>query len=293
MSLVLNGKQLAAEISAKISQQTDKLPDNPRLAIILVGNNPASEIYVRNKVSYAKNINIDARLIRLPATATKQDILREIHSLNDTSSVNGIIVQAPLPDKSIQDEIFESIDPQKDVDGFTSTNIGKLCNGKQDCLISCTPLGIWKLLTHYDIKLPGKHVVILGRSRIVGRPLSILLSQIFENCDATVTLCNSKTENLSTLTKSADILISAIGRPQFVTLDMIKPGSVIVDVGINRIPDRTKQSGYRICGDVAFEQIHDYCAAITPVPGGVGPMTVAMLMHNTLKAYLLQKKIAN
>ncbi len=290
MVLILNGKQLSHNMADKITQQINKFDIQPHLAIILVGNNPASEIYVRNKMIYAQNVNINSQLFQLPPTTTKKAILNLIQSLNDNQAVNGIIVQSPLPDKSFQEEVFESIDPQKDVDGFTSANIGALCNGKQNCLMACTPLGIWEMLIHYNIPISGKHVVILGRSRIVGRPLSILLSQTFEKANATVTLCNSQTKNLSNITKSADILISAIGKPKFVTKNMIKDGAVIVDVGINRISDEKYKNGYYLCGDVDFKDVYDHCSAISPVPGGVGPMTIAMLMHNTLKAYSLQHK---
>lgn len=290
MSLILNGKQLASIISAEIAQQTAVLAIKPRLAIILVGNNLASEIYIRNKISCAKSLNIETQLIRLPSTATKNNILEIIKSLNEDPTINGIIVQAPLPNKNFQETVFEAIDPRKDVDGFTPANIGRLCNGNRNCLVACTPLGIWKLLSYYNISLSGKHVVILGRSRIVGRPLSILLSQKFEGCNATVTVCNSQTKHLAEIAQSGDILISAIGNPKFVTKNIVKCGAVVVDVGINRIPDNTCSKGYRLSGDVDFEHVQEVCSAITPVPGGVGPMTIAMLMHNTLQAFELQNK---
>lgn len=290
MPVILDGKKLSSIISDKIAKQIAILSEHPRLAIVLVGNNPASEIYVRNKISYAQVIGIDTKLVRLGSNSTKTEIFKIIKSLNEDPKVNGIIVQAPLPNRDIQEEIFESIDPQKDVDGFTAANIGGLCNGRHDCLVACTPLGILELLNYYKVPLTGKHVVILGRSRIVGRPLSILLSQTFEMCNATVTLCNSKTHNLSRIAQSGDILISAIGKPQFVTQEMVKDGAVLVDVGISRVPDNSRKSGYRICGDVDFENVYDHCSAISPVPGGVGPMTIAMLMQNTLKAYSLQNK---
>ncbi len=289
MVLILDGKKLATQLANEIFSYTQNLQVKPKLAIILVGKNTASEIYVKNKTIYASNINIESQVIHLSEQSDKQEILSTIKSLNEDKNINGIIVQSPLPNQDFQDEIFESISPEKDVDGFTVSNIGKMCNGDADCLISCTPLGILKLLTHYNITLSGKHVVIIGRSKIVGRPLSILLSQNFENCNATVTLCHSKTQNLKNITQSADILISAVGIPNFINKEMIQDGVVIVDVGINRISDLQRKKGYRICGDVNFEDVYPYCSAISPVPGGVGPMTIAMLMQNTLKAYIKQK----
>lgn len=288
MVLILNGKQLSSYLADAIANKTANLTKKPKLAIIFVGNNQASDIYIRNKILYAKNVNIETKLIKLPIKSSKEEILAVIDDLNFDDSINGIIVQSPLPNDEYQNEIFDSINPKKDVDGFTSSNIGALCNGHDDCLIACTPLGILKLLSHYKINLKGKHVVILGRSKIVGRPLSILLSQQFDNCNATVTLCHSKSENLVNITQSADILISAVGKPKLITKNMIKNNVVIIDVGINRIEDNTHKNGYRLCGDVAFESVYDICSAITPVPGGVGPMTIATLMHNTLKAYFLQ-----
>ncbi len=289
MVLILDGKKLATQLANEICSYTKNLQIKPKLAIILVGENAASEIYVKNKTIYASNINIESQVIRLSARSNKEEILNKIKSLNEDKNINGIIVQSPLPNQDFQDEIFESIAPEKDVDGFTIKNIGRMYNGNKDCFISCTPLGILKLLTYYNVSLSGKHVVIIGRSKIVGRPLSILLSQNFENCNATVTLCHSKTKNLKNITQSADILISATGIPNFINKEMIQDGVVIVDVGINRVSDLQRQKGYRICGDVNFDDVYPHCRAISPVPGGVGPMTIAMLMQNTLKAYIKQK----
>jgi methylenetetrahydrofolate dehydrogenase (NADP+)/methenyltetrahydrofolate cyclohydrolase len=285
MSLILDGKKLATELADALKAKVACLPSQPKLAIIMVGNDAASEVYVRNKLAYANRIGIAAELTRLGENAARSEISDTIIRLNEDGSVHGLIVQAPLPDRSYQDCVFDMISAKKDVDGFSAINIGKLCNGERDCFLSCTPHGILTLLAKNGIRLAGQHVVILGRSRIVGRPLSILLSQKFENCNATVTLCHSESKNLPDIAKSADVLISAIGRPKFVGEDMVKEGAVLVDVGITNVKDGTHTGSSKICGDIDFDSVYHKCSAITPVPGGVGPMTVAMLMQNTFLAY--------
>ncbi|MDR2720941.1 MAG: bifunctional 5,10-methylenetetrahydrofolate dehydrogenase/5,10-methenyltetrahydrofolate cyclohydrolase [Puniceicoccales bacterium] len=284
MILILDGKKLAMELADELKAKVTNLPSQPKLAIVMVGDNTSSEVYVRNKLAYAKKVGILTELIRLEESTSQSAIFDIIAKLNKDSNVHGLIVQSPLPGQLCQDLVFDMINADKDVDGFSAINIGRLCNGHRDCLLSCTPYGILTLLTKNSIKLTGQHVVIIGRSRIVGRPLSVLLSQKFENCNATVTLCHSESKNLPNIAKSADVLISAIGKPKFVTEDMVKEGAVLVDVGITSVRSDT-QNGFRLCGDFDFDNVLHKCSAITPVPGGVGPMTVAMLMQNTLQAY--------
>lgn len=285
MALILDGKKLATALAEDLKTKVALLPSQPKLAIIIAGNDAASEVYVRNKLAYAKQIGIAAELIRLNKNTSRSEIFDTITMLNEDNSVHGIIVQAPLPDRSYQDCVFDMISAEKDVDGFSAVNIGKLCNGDRNCFLSCTPQGILTLLTENGIELAGQHVVILGRSRIVGRPLSILLSQKFENCNATVTLCHSGSKNLPNIARSADVLISAIGMPKFVGEDMVKDDAVLVDVGITSVSDDTRAGSSKIYGDIDFDNVYHKCSAITPVPGGVGPMTVAMLMQNTFLAY--------
>jgi methylenetetrahydrofolate dehydrogenase (NADP+)/methenyltetrahydrofolate cyclohydrolase len=281
--LILDGKKLAMELADELKAKVANLPSQPKLAIVMVGNDASSEVYVRNKLAYAKRVGILAKLTRLEKNASRSEIFDTIAKLNKDSDVHGLIVQSPLPDKSYQDRVFDMISADKDVDGFNAINIGRLCNGQRNCLLSCTPHGILTLLTRNGIKLAGQHVVIIGRSRIVGRPLSILLSQKFENCNATVTLCHSESKNLPDIAKMADVLISAIGKPKFVGEDMVKEGAVLVDVGITSVRDDADNA--KLCGDFDFDSVLHKCSAITPVPGGVGPMTVAMLMQNTFQAY--------
>ncbi|MDR2436129.1 MAG: bifunctional 5,10-methylenetetrahydrofolate dehydrogenase/5,10-methenyltetrahydrofolate cyclohydrolase [Puniceicoccales bacterium] len=283
MALILDGKKLAMELADELKAKVSRLPSQPKLAIVMVGNDAASEVYVRNKLVYAKRVGILAELTKLEGSASRSEVFDTIARLNGDSSVHGLIVQSPLPDNSYQDRVFDMISADKDVDGFNAINIGRLCNGQRNCILSCTPQGILTLLTRNGIRLAGQHVVIIGRSRIVGRPLSILLSQKFENCNATVTLCHSESKNLPDITKMADVLISAIGKPKFVGEDMVREGAVLVDVGITSVRD--DMGNAKLHGDFDFDNVLRKCSAITPVPGGVGPMTVAMLMQNTFQAY--------
>lgn len=285
--MLIDGNLVAKKVQAEIQSQISKIKGRkPCLAVILVGNNPASEIYVRRKTLACEEVGITSLQIKLPADITEEKLLHELHSLNTDSKVDGILVQLPLPPQVHVSKIIASIAPEKDVDGFHPANIGKLLIGETDGFIPCTPLGIQKMLEHYEIQTSGKHAVILGRSNIVGKPLAALLMQPREGGNATVTVAHSKTENLDAICRSADILIAAIGQPRFVKASMVKKGAAVIDVGINKIEDPSAKSGYRLVGDVDFEQVKDLCSYISPVPGGVGPMTIAMLLQNTFNGYL-------
>ena len=253
----------------------------PTLAVVLVGNDPASQSYVKSKKKACISLGFGHRDYELPADTTEKALLDLVKQLNADPTVHGILVQMPLPKGLDENLVIETIDSKKDVDGFHPVNVGKLLIGLP-CFVSCTPKGVLEILDYYHIETKGKHAVIIGRSNIVGKPMAALLIQ--KGRDATVTVCHSKTENLKEIVKTADIIIAAIGKPLFVTSDMVKKGAVIIDVGINRIDDPSRKKGYRIVGDVDFEQVQDTCSAITPVPGGVGVMTIAMLMKNTLQA---------
>lgn len=260
----------------------------PKIAIILVGKDVPSQIYVKNKLKMASEVGIEAKLYKFDETVTEATLLELIANLNEDKNTNGMIVQLPLPKHLDRNKIINAIDVQKDIDGLHQSNYGNLvlCDDIDEMLIPATPLGITLLLQYYGIDLTGKHCVIIGRGVTVGSPLSILLSK--KKFNATCTLCHSKTQNLKSLTQQADVLISATGCPLSVTKDMVKEGAVVVDVGINRIPDTTKKSGVRLVGDVDFEKVKDKCSFITPVPGGVGPMTITALLWNSFKTYKLQ-----
>ena len=289
MTLILDGKSVSMKFLENIKLEIENSRLNPKLEIIYVGNDPASEVYINNKIRTAGEIGISAHVTHFDKIQNVEELTSVIDFFNKDGSINGIIVQSPIPGIEDQNYIFDRIIPQKDVDGFSTVNMGKLAKGDIGGFISCTPLGIFNLLISYDIKISGKHVVIIGRSNTVGRPLSLLLSQKLEGYNATVTLCHSGTKNLQEITKLADIIVVAVGRKHFLKKGMIPSnGAVVVDVGINRESDNENQGRYRIFGDADFYNIKDMCSAITPVPGGVGPMTVAMLMQNTLKAAKLQ-----
>ena len=289
MTLILDGKSVSMKFLENIKLEIENSRLNPKLEIIYVGNDPASEVYINNKIRTSGEIGISAHVTHFDKIQNVEELTSVIDFFNKDDSINGIIVQSPIPGIEDQNYIFDRIIPQKDVDGFSTVNMGKLAKGDIDGFISCTPLGIFNLLISYDIKISGKHVVIIGRSNTVGRPLSLLLSQKLEGYNATVTLCQSGTKNLQEITKLADIIVVAVGRKHFLKKDMIPAnGAVVVDVGINRESDNENQGRYKIFGDADFYNIKDMCSAITPVPGGVGPMTVAMLMQNTLKAAKLQ-----
>ena len=275
-------EEILNELKAKVKSFTDT---KPSVLFIRVGEDPASISYVRKKQKIAEKIGIVSRLLVLPDSISQGDLIREISQANSDDSIHGILVQAPLPHQMDEREVFNSVNPLKDVDGFNATNLGKLCQEVEDGFISCTPAGILELLKRSRIETDGKHVVILGRSLIVGKPAGMLMLRKGFPGNSTVTFCHSRTSNLPDLTRQADILIAAIGKPNFVEPEMVSDGVSVIDVGINRIPDSKKKSGFRLVGDVDFDRVAPMCSSITPVPGGVGPMTVAMLMRNTIKAF--------
>jgi len=285
--ILLNGKKTAADIKEEIALEVRELKDNghktPHLAAIIVGNNGASITYVNAKVKACERVGFESTLIRLPEEVTENDLLNEIAILNIDNDIDGFIVQLPLPKHIDEQKVLMAVNPDKDVDGFHPTNVGKMALNLPT-FISATPFGILELLERYNVETSGKHVVVLGRSHIVGSPMSILLSQKRKVGNATVTMCHSRTKNLKELTLQADIIIAAIGIPEFLKADMVKKNVTVIDVGITRLADSSKKSGFRLVGDVAFEEVSEKSEFITPVPGGVGPMTIAMLLKNTLLA---------
>ena len=283
---LIDGNQIASEVLTDLKSKISSLESRkPCVVFVRVGNDPASVSYVKKKQITAESIGIEARLIVLNESITEDGLIAEIDSLNQDPTVHGILVQAPLPAHINEVRIFNFVLPEKDVDGFNALNFGKICQEQARAFRSCTPAGIVELIQRSNIETAGKRVVVLGRSLIVGKPVGMLLLNRAIPGNATVTFCHSRTHNLPSITKEADILIAAIGKPQFVTKEMIKPGCAVIDVGINRIPDTSKKSGFRLVGDVDFDDVAPLTSHITPVPGGVGPMTVAMLMANTLQAF--------
>lgn len=282
---LIDGNQIASTILAELKAEVAALPGRkPCIALVRVGDDPASVSYVKKKVANAAELGIESRLILPPVTITQAELFTLVDQLNADASVDGILVQSPLPKGIDEVAVFRRIAAHKDVDGFHTLNLGKLAQEDETGFVACTPAGIMELLQRSGVSLAGKHVVVLGRSLIVGKPAALLAVQRKAWANATVTICHSQTANLAALTRQADVLIAAIGKAEFVTADMVKPGAVVIDVGVNRVPDATKKSGYRLTGDVHFPTVSPLCAKITPVPGGVGPMTVAMLMKNTVKA---------
>lgn len=285
--ILLDGKATSASLQAQIAAEVDYFLDKgwrrPHLTAILVGDDGASQTYVANKERSCKKVGFDSTVLRLPASTTEEELLAEVKRLNRDDSVDGFIIQLPLPKHIDEQKIIEAVSPSKDVDGFHPENVGRLCLGL-DTFVSATPYGIITLLEEYGIETRGKHCVVLGRSNIVGRPIANLLSAKARPGDCTVTICHSRTQNIEQYTRSADIIIAALGVPGFVKADMVKEGAVVIDVGITRVPAET-ENGYRIMGDVDFDAVAPKCSYITPVPGGVGPMTIVSLMRNTLKAY--------
>ncbi len=286
--LLLDGKIAAAAVKEVIQKQTASLfqlgKRPPHLAAILVGSNGASETYVASKVKNCEEVGVKSTLIRLPEDVSETVLLASIDALNKDNSVDGILVQLPLPKQIREHKVIEAIDPKKDVDGFHSSSAGKLMQGLPT-FIPATPYGILLMLEHFNIETKGKHAVVIGRSNIVGRPMSILLSSNIPKGNCTVTICHSHTPNLKEICLQADILVAALGKPEFVKADMVKEGAIIIDVGITRVDDPTAKKGFRIKGDVAFAEVSPKASAITPVPGGVGLMTIAGLLKNTLQAY--------
>jgi methylenetetrahydrofolate dehydrogenase (NADP+)/methenyltetrahydrofolate cyclohydrolase len=282
---LIDGNAIAAALIAELKTTVAALPGRaPCLALVRVGEDPASVSYVRKKEKTAAEIGVTSRIILPPITITQRELETLIDDLNADPTVDGILVQSPLPKHLDELAIFRRVAPSKDVDGFHTLNLGKVAQEDPTGFVACTPAGIMELLARSGVDLAGQHVVVLGRSLIVGKPVALLALQKKAGANATVTICHSGTRDLAAITRQADVLIAAIGRAEFVTADMVKPGAVVIDVGINRVADPTKKTGYRLTGDVHFPSVSPLCSRITPVPGGVGPMTVAMLMHNTIKA---------
>lgn len=287
MAEIMDGKKISAIIKNEVTAEVSQLKNKgiiPHLTVILVGDNPASSIYVSMKEKACKKVGISSETIQFDTSISEQSLLEKIETLNQDPKIHGILVQLPLPSHIHEDRIIEKVIPEKDVDGFHPINLGKLAAGSEKCFVSATPYGIVELLSRYNINTEGKHAVIVGRSNIVGKPLGLLLLRKKPQGNATVTYCHSRTKNLSVMTKTADILIAAMGKTEFIRKDMIKSGAVVIDVGINRVEDSTKKKGYRLVGDVDYEQVSKVASFITPVPGGVGPMTIAMLLKNTVYA---------
>ena len=283
-AIIIDGKAVAQDVRSGVAQKVAALKEkgvNPCLAVILVGSNPASVSYVTGKRKALAEAGMEDRSVDLPETVTEDELLAKIHELNEDKTVHGILVQLPLPKHISEEKVLLAISPEKDVDGFHPVNVGNMMIGKK-AFLPCTPHGILVLLQKAGIKTDGAHAVVIGRSNIVGKPVSILLTRREFNC--TVTICHTGTKNIAEITRQADILIAAAGRPNTVTADMVKPGAAVIDVGVNRIPDATKKSGFHLEGDVDFNAVKEVASFITPVPGGVGPMTIAMLMYNTLEA---------
>jgi methylenetetrahydrofolate dehydrogenase (NADP+)/methenyltetrahydrofolate cyclohydrolase len=284
----IDGNVIAESIIEELTVEVDQLTGpRPVVAFIRVGEDPASVSYVRKKEKTAARIGIESRLVVLPEDIKQAELFAQIDRLNTDPAVSGILVQAPLPGHLNETETFNRVAPEKDVDGFNTVNIGKLCQEDPTGFVACTPAGIVELIRRSGIETEGRHVVVLGRSQIVGKPAALLMMQKAVPGNATVTVCHSRTADLPAITRQADLLIAAIGRPHFVTADMVKPGAAIIDVGINRVTDASRKRGYRLVGDVDFAAVAPKASQITPVPGGVGPMTVALLMHNTLRAFKL------
>ncbi|MCC7518077.1 MAG: bifunctional methylenetetrahydrofolate dehydrogenase/methenyltetrahydrofolate cyclohydrolase FolD [Verrucomicrobiae bacterium] len=289
---ILDGKAISEQVLQETRQGVAEFRTKhgfaPGLAFVRVGEDPASRVYVGAKAKMCERLGILGQTFVLPAAASEAQALDLVASLNAQKNVHGILVQSPLPDGLREDAVFETISPEKDVDGFHPMNLGKLVVGDPTGFVACTPAGVHQILLRSGIPLAGRRVVILGRSRIVGKPLALLLSAKGKEADATVTLAHSRTSDLPAVAREGDIVIAAIGKNRFVTADMVREGATVVDVGITRVPDTAKKAGYRIEGDVDFATVSHKAGAITPVPGGVGPMTIAMLMANTLKAAKLQ-----
>lgn len=290
---ILDGKIASLAIKESLKKEVDEIGNNnkrpPHLAAILVGNNGASETYVASKVKQCAEIGFQSTLIRLETDVAEDILLLKIEALNNDPTVDGILVQLPLPKHINEQKVIESIDPAKDVDGFHPSSAGKLVQGLPT-FIPATPYGIMLMLDHFNIETKGKHAVVIGRSNIVGRPMSILLSSNSKHGNCTVTICHSHTHNLKEMCLQADILVAALGKPEFVKEDMVKEGAVVIDVGITRVEDATAKKGFRIKGDVAYNEVATKTSAITPVPGGVGLMTIAGLLKNTLQAYHQRNK---
>ena len=280
---LIDGNAIAQQVLAEVKERAARLaPVVPHVAFVRVGDDPASVSYVAKKQKTAAEVGMKASLTVFPSEVSKAELFAHLDALNADASVHGILIQAPLPKHLPETEVFNRVSPAKDVDGFSTQSIGRLVQELPGAFAACTPAGVIELLRRSGVETAGKHAVVVGRSLIVGKPAAALL--LAKGCDCTVTVAHSKTKDLAGVIRQADIVVAAIGKPRFITADMVKPGAVVIDVGINRVPDPTKKAGYRIVGDVDFDAVAPRCEAITPVPGGVGPMTVAMLMMNTLTA---------
>ena len=289
---LIDGNKISRDIINELTAELAALEGSkPAVTFIRVGEDPASVSYVAKKGRVAAEIGITSDLKVYPDSISQEELLREIDVLNQDESVHGILVQAPLPPSIDERTVFNHVLPTKDVDGFNAFNLGRLCQEDQDAFVACTPAGIIELLKRSEVETEGKRAVVVGRSLIVGKPAGLLLLQKGMSGNATVTVCHSRTQDLAAVTREADILVAAIGRAEFVTGEMVKPGATVIDVGINRVEDPSKKRGYRLVGDVAFEEVAAKAGKITPVPGGVGPMTVAMLMRNTVKAWRLSQRV--
>ena len=280
---IIDGKKVSAQVKQEVKNETELLKKEysitPGLAVVIVGDDPASRVYVNNKKKACELVGFHSEEYALPAETTQEELLSLVKELNEKKDINGILVQLPLPKHLDDKAVIEAINPLKDVDAFHAVNVGKIMLGEYDFL-PCTPAGVMEMLHYYNIEVSGKNCVVIGRSNIVGKPMGMLL--LHEN--GTVTICHSRTKNLAEVCSRADILVAAVGKPKFVTADMVKPGAVIIDVGTTRVPDSSKKKGFRLNGDVKFDEVSPICSYISPVPGGVGPMTICSLMQNTLLA---------
>lgn len=284
-TVLIDGKKVASQVREGLLAEIEELKaqgHTPGLAVVLVGNDPASQVYVGSKVKACAELGLYSQKWELPADTTQEELVELIHQLNADDRIHGILVQSPPPPHIDEEAVILNIDPRKDVDGFHPANVAKLVLEDEEGFVPCTPLGCMELLKSYGIETAGKHAVVIGRSMIVGKPMANLL--VAKKANATVTIAHSRTKDLPGLCRTADIIVAAVGRAEMVKADYVKEGAVVLDVGINRIADETRPRGYRIVGDVDFEDVKDKCSYITPVPGGVGPMTIAMLMANTVKA---------
>lgn len=292
---LIEGKVVSESVLNQVKQDVAAIKEKhgitPGLEVVIAGDDPASQVYVRNKVLKATEMGMHSAKHELSNDATQEDILGLVDKLNNDPKVHGILVQSPPPPQIDEREVIDAINPKKDVDCFHPYNVGKMLIGDEDGFLPCTPFGVMAMLEHYDIETSGKHAVVLGRSNIVGKPMTALLSRKGKYANCTVTMCHSRTQNLEEMCASADIIVAAIGVPQFVKANMVKEGAVVIDVGINRIEDASKKSGFRLVGDVDFDAVAEKCSYITPVPGGVGPMTIAMLLKNSVTACCTQHGI--
>jgi len=290
---IIDGRKIAEDIRGELTKEIEELKNKhgitPGLAVVLVGENPASQVYVRMKNKACHKIGIYSEQHTMPADVPEADVLKKVEELNNDEKIHGILVQLPLPDHIDSQKVIRTILPEKDVDGFHPVSMGKLLIGL-DGFKPCTPYGVQKMLVHSGVSIEGAHVVVVGRSNIVGKPVANILLQKEKDANATVTVCHSRTKDLAQVTRQADILIAAIGRPEFITADMVKEGAVVIDVGVNRVDDPTAKRGYRLVGDVKFDEVSAKCKAISPVPGGVGPMTITMLLYNTTQSAKMKVK---